>query len=305
MWKKQGLIFVCNFYGTGYAQDAFIDVLDEKRWRIYYSTRTKDVVSLPYSIDVEAGNPKNIIGVQREPLFLPGYAGTFDENGITMTSIVNTPNGKYIYYCGWNRRSTVPYALSIGVVAVAEDKIIRLFDGPIMDRSKHDPICVSAPHVIYDADLNVFKMWYITFTEWKEYNGRKEPIFVIKTAFSFDGIDWEPITKPCFKQAYEGESFARPCVIKDGDLYRMWFSERGPEGYRDKGGQHYMIGYAESNNGENFKRAPIDFPLSEEGWDSEMLCYASVIRHNDVLYMLYNGNDFGKTGFGFATFNLK
>ena len=35
MWKKKGLIYTCDFYGTGYAQDAFIDILDDKIWRIY------------------------------------------------------------------------------------------------------------------------------------------------------------------------------------------------------------------------------------------------------------------------------
>ncbi len=297
MWQKKGLIYSCDFFGTGYAQDPVVDIIDDKIWRIYFSARTKDVVSLPFYIEVEAGNPSNILKVHKEPLFLPGYPGTFDDNGITMTSITKVGDCKYIYYCGWNKRVSVPYALSIGVARVIGDEFEKIFDGPIMDRSPYDPICVSAPCVIYDEMC--YKMYYITFTEWKEYNGRQEPIFVIKSAFSFDAINWTPIPKPVFKQKYEGESFARPCVIKDGN-YKMWFSERGPEGYRKKGGQQYMIGYAESNNSENFKRKPIDFPLSKMGWDSEMLCYASVIRHKDKLFMFYNGNDFGKTGIGYA-----
>ena len=35
-------------------------------------------------------------------------------------------------------------------------------------------------------------------------------------------------------------------------------------------------------------------------WDSEMICYPYVFEHKDDLYMLYNGNDYGKTGFGLA-----
>ena len=54
MWEKQGLIFSCDKYGTGYAQDPFIDVLNDDVWRIYYSTRTKNVISMPFCIDVEA-----------------------------------------------------------------------------------------------------------------------------------------------------------------------------------------------------------------------------------------------------------
>lgn len=298
MWQKKGLVYSCDILGTGYAQDPFIDVLNDKIWRIYFSSRTKGVVSLPFYMDVEAGNPFNILRVTKEPLFMPGYPGTFDDRGITMTSIVDCGGYKYIYYCGWNKGVTVPYSLSIGVAMVAGDKFIKKYDGPVMCRSLYDPICVSAPFVMLDR--GVFRMWYITFTEWEVYSGRMEPTFVIKTAYSYDGIKWESVTKPCFKQRYKGESFARPCVIKDGDVYKMWYSVRGPEGYRGKDGQHYMIGYAESNNGENFRREPIDITTSNEGWDSEMIEYASVIEWNGYYHMLYNGNDFGKTGFGYA-----
>jgi hypothetical protein len=299
MWQKKGLIYACDILGTGYAQDAFIDIISDKVWRIYFTSRTKEVVSLPFRMDVEAGNPSNILSVDREPLFTPGAPGTFDDNGITMTSIVDTDNYKYLYYCGWNKGGSVPYSLSIGLAVVNGDVVEKRFDGPIMERSIHDPICVSAPMVIRD-DYDTFRMWFISFTSWEMYNGRMEPTFVIKTAYSYDGINWTPVAKPCFKSKYQGESFARPWVIKDGGVYKMWYSVRGPEGYRDKNGQHYMLGYAESNNGENFRREPIDISTSDEGWDSEMIEYASVLKYNGHYHMLYNGNQFGKTGFGHA-----
>ncbi|MBF4269976.1 hypothetical protein EAY71_24265, partial [Vibrio anguillarum] len=136
---------------------------------------------------------------------------------------------KYIYYCGWNKKVTVSYSLSIGLAIVREDgSIEKMFEGPILERSIHDPIAVSAPCVIYDE--GIFKLWYITFTSWKEYDGRKEPTFVIKYATSNDGIKWETNTDICIDSTYEGESFARPWVIKDKGIYKMWFSSRGPEG---------------------------------------------------------------------------
>lgn len=302
MWEKKGLIYSCDFYNTDYAQDAFIDVLDDKTWRIYYSARTKDVVSFPYCIDVEAGSPFNILRIYDKPLLLPGRIGTFDNNGITMTSIVTVNDKKYLYYCGWNRKVSVPYALSIGIAVAKKNSTVfeKMYEGPILDRSKYNPIAVSAPCVIIDE--GIFKLWYISFTEWKVYNGRLEPIFVIKYATSSNGIDWNITPKICIDSSYDGESFARPWVIKDNGIYKMWFSVRGAIGYREKNGQHYMLDYAESADGENWERKPNDFDLttSESGWDSEMLEYASVIKHRDIYYMLYNGNGFGKTGFGLA-----
>ena len=43
-----------------------------------------------------------------------------------------------------------------------------------------------------------------------------------------------------------------------------------------------------------------NFFCSESGWDSEMVCYPYVFEYNDKLYMLYNGNGYGKTGIGLA-----
>ena len=88
-------------------------------------------------------------------------------------------------------------------------------------------------------------------------------------------------------------AIARPCVLKENGFYRMWYSYRG---------EHYRIGYAESEDGIRWQRkdeeAGID--ISESGWDSEMVEYAFVFSHDSKKYMLYNGNDYGKTGLGYA-----
>lgn len=302
MWERKGLVYQCDFYGTGYAQDAFIDEINEEVWRIYYSARTKDVVSYPHYIDVEAGNLNHIISQPSQPLFIPGVPGTFDDNGITMTSIVKIDdNTKYLYYCGWNRKVSVSYSLSIGCVEVIDNKVYRkISDGPLMERSMYNPIAVSAPMVI--KDNNIFHMWYISFQNWKKVFDKYEPIYVVKHALSMDGIKWECDNHICLDSEYPGESIGRPWIIKDEGIYKMWYSTRGNENYRQKEGQHYMIGYAESQNGLDWKRRhdKFDFTTSNDGWDSEMLEYASVKKYNDKYYMIYNGNAFGKTGFGYA-----
>lgn len=302
MWGKKGLLYTCDIYDTGYAQDAFIDVINDDVWRIYYSARTKDVVSFPHCFDVEAGNFTHIISKPVQPLFNPGRKGTFDDNGITMTSIVRIDeHTKYLYYCGWNRKVSVSYSLSIGCVKVTDDRFYeKISEGPIMERSIYNPIAVSAPMVIKENDL--FHMWYISFTNWEKVFDKYEPIYVVKHATSMDGLMWECNNDICINSEYPGESIGRPWVIKDEGIYKMWYSTRGNINYREKNGQHYMIGYAESKNGIDWKRRPdkFNFNTSETGWDSEMLEYASVKKYNNKYFMLYNGNAFGKTGVGYA-----
>jgi hypothetical protein len=63
-----------------------------------------------------------------------------------------------------------------------------------------------------------------------------------------------------------------------------------------------LIGYADSKDGLEWGRkddlAVVD--ISNAGWDSEMVEYPFVFDHKGNRYMLYNGNEYGKTGFGLA-----
>ncbi len=41
--------------------------------------------------------------------------------------------------------------------------------------------------------------------------------------------------------------------------------------------------------------------VSASGWDSEMVTYPAVIDDGARLHMFYNGNDYGRSGIGYAT----
>ena len=73
----------------------------------------------------------------------------------------------------------------------------------------------------------------------------------------------------------------------------MWYSYRG---------ERYRIGYAESSGGRKWKRKDslVGIGVSASGWDSQSVEYPAVFEHNDRLFMCYNGNGYGKTGFGLA-----
>ena len=71
-------------------------------------------------------------------------------------------------------------------------------------------------------------------------------------------------------------------------------------------GSLYPLGdevrYAESRDGITWRRddSKAGMTVSESGWDSEMIAYPFVFAHAGRLYMLYNGNRYGETGFGIA-----
>ena len=73
----------------------------------------------------------------------------------------------------------------------------------------------------------------------------------------------------------------------------MWFSYKV---------DNYLIGYAESQNGIDWHRQENTsvINLSENGFDNEMIEYASVVKYENKYYMFYNGNNYGETGIGYA-----
>jgi len=62
--------------------------------------------------------------------------------------------------------------------------------------------------------------------------------------------------------------------------------------------------YAESMDGINWIRKDnfAGIGVSPTGWDSEMIEYANIFKFDNMYYMLYNGNDFGKSGIGIAQY---
>ena len=199
---------------------------------------------------------------------------------------------RYLYYLGWNLGVTVPWRNTIGLaVSTGADAPFEKYAlVPLLDRSAVDPFSISYPWVMQDGGR--WRMWYGSNLSWGK--NAADMAHVIKYAESADGIHWrrDGVIAIAAKSASE-YAIAKPCVLKEGGLYRMWYSHRG---------EKYRIGYAESDDGIAWRRKDelVGIDVSAEGWDSEAIQYAHVFRHRGELYMLYNGNAYGKTGFGLA-----
>jgi hypothetical protein len=303
MWQKKGFIFNVagdKAWNQSHAQVPVIDILDD-RFRIYYSTRNASGQSLISYIEVNRENPKDIIYVHEQPILDFGKPGTFDDCGLMPTSIITVEEKKYLYYIGWTTKKSVPFHNSIGL-AISYDcgKSFQKFsEGPIITTNHIEPYFSGTAFVMKDGVK--YKMWYLSCIKWIEYKNLKEPIYHIKYAESEDGINWVQTGKIAIDLYNDEGGIASATVIKDG-IYKMWYSYRKSIDYRNNKLNSYKIGYAESNDGIEWKRkdnlAGID--LSDSGWDSTMIAYPYVISFGLNKIMFYNGNSFGKTGFGYA-----
>lgn len=304
-WVKKGVIFAPdNNYEwlVSHASIPILDPIDDERFRIYFSGRDKEVRSFPGYIEVRADNLQDILYVHDAPVLPLGKLGTFDDSGIMASWLINHEGKKYLYYIGWNPQVTVSYRLSIGL-AISEDganHFVKYTEGPICDRSIDEPYFNTAPCVLHDR--GIWKMWYVSCTKWEKINNHPEPFYNVKYAESKDGIHWQKTGRVCIDYDSFTDGIGRPCVIFDRGIYKMFYSYRSALDYRVGRERSYRLGYAESLDGITWERKDdeVGIERSNTGWDSEMMEYCYVYEHKGTKYMLYNGNGFGRTGFGYA-----
>ncbi len=305
-WIKKGLIYKPSgqhWWSRSYASVTTVDTTDERVWRIYFGTRDEMNRSRINYIDVEAGNPSNILYEHDAPVLDLGRLGTFDDCGVIPSWILNHDGKKYMYYIGYNVRTTIPYHNSIGL-AISTDggrTFERFAEGPLFGSTYLEPFFTATLCVL--VENGIWKNWYLSCTGWTKAEARVEPRYHIKYAESEDGINWDRQGLVAIDYKSDSEAgIARPSVLAENGLYHMWYSYRGGTDYRTNPETSYRIGYAQSRDGIAWMRMDdcAGIHVSPQGWDSEMIEYSHVVKHRDKKYMFYNGNKFGYSGFGFA-----
>ncbi|MBQ4860867.1 hypothetical protein J8L98_04045 [Pseudoalteromonas sp. MMG013] len=305
-WKKLGLVYSPRgqqAWNKKYAILPVPELLEEEnRIRIYFgSTDELNFGRISY-IEVDADNPTKILYEHSDVVLDLGDEGTFDDCGVVPSCMIHKGEQSLLYTVGFQRCVKVPYMLFAGLATSEVNQPLsmkRHSQAPILPRTPQRPISQGAPWVIFEN--GTYRMWHWYGTKWIEVDGKPFIDYHIGYAESQDGFSWNMHERACLAPISELGEFAvaRPCVIKLGETYHMWYSVRLKE-------KMYRIAYATSNDGFEWDRQTGDFGLdvSESGWDSEMTCYPAVIELNNRLLMFYNGNNNGETGFGVAEFNL-
>lgn len=313
-WRKLGKIFdpsdfVLPNNCVSFAQSPQALVFDDFV-RIYFGTREEDkntgkYLSHPAYVDVTKGFDK-VIGVSQSTVLELGKLGCFDEHGIFPLNILRHKDRIYGYSCGWSRRVSVSVETATGL-AISDDEgrtFQKYGDGPIVSASLNEPYLVGDSFVrVYN---DVFHMWYMFGTQWKKFADDSAPdrTYKIGHAISHDGISWKKGEGLQIIEDKLGpeESMALPSVCRFNNLYHMFFCYRYSSDFRNNRDRGYRLGYACSNDLENWtrddKKGGID--VSDDGWDSDMMCYPHVFQCDEKIYLLYNGNEFGRCGFGIA-----
>jgi hypothetical protein len=316
-WQKLGKIFDptdhalandCHQFAQAPQALVFTDYV-----RIYFSTRALDSHGKYFShiafVDMRK-NLRDIIRISDNTVIPLGGLGCFDEHGIFPMNVVRHGGTVFGYTCGWNRRVSVSVDTAIGLAISRDDGLTfqRIGAGPVLAASLHEPYLVGDGFVKVIG--GTFHMWYIFGTGWKKYVQDRPPdrTYKIGHARSRDGIHWikEEARQIISDRLGQEESQALPTVIAIDGIHHMFFCYRQSVDFRANSGRGYRIGHAYTSDLSRWTRDDEELQLtgSPGEWDAHMQCYPHAFACEGEVYLLYNGNEFGRCGFGLAVLEV-
>lgn len=298
VWEKKGIIY-CPQGEKGW-DNGFLTptpfLMNDSTIRIYGSMRDKNGVGRIGYVDVKADNPQQIVRVSKKPVLNIGEKGCFDDNGVILGDVIRAGEKVYMYYVGFQLVQKIKF-LAFSGLAISEDNgetFQRYSSCPVMDRVDNARYIRAIHSVRKEGDK--FRVWYSVGNGWEEINGVLYPKYDIRYTESKDGIYFDDsIGIECITNGKNEYRIGRPRVRKIGEKYEMRYTS-------DTYSKEYKAGYAESLDGISWERMDDKSGLttSKEGWDSQMACYPALIEVQGRIYMFYDGNQMGMTGFGYA-----
>lgn len=297
-WRKQGQVYSAPALHEkliSHAANPLAVPLSGDVYRVFFSGRDATQRSSVGYVDlnVESGALEY---VHDRPVFVHGAADSFYSHGVSIGNWYSQAGQRYILFMGWQCPPGEHWRGEVGRLLLGADGTLSLAEvGPYMALDEQDPVSLSYPWVMGDAQRG-YRMWYGSTRSWDAGNG--EMLHVINGAESVDGERWHKRGLAVPYEIGRAQAYSRPTVVGDAQGgYHMWFSYRGAPGVS------YRIGYASSEDGEHWRLRLEETGIapSAAGWDAEMIEYPFVFRHRDRWIMLYNGNDYGRSGFGMAS----
>ena len=301
-WHKLGLLYSLPSEGLhpkllSHVANPLPVHIDGDVYRVFFCSRDAENRSSVGGVNINIVSG-DVVKQYKQPFFEFGPPGSFYADGVSIGNCYTINGTCYLFFMGWQTPKDSHFRGDIGRLVVKPNLSLELdHTWPVMGADITDPISLSYPWVVGDSAQG-FDMWYGSTATWDAGNG--EMLHVLHHATSDDGHVWHRKGQVVPHQLGVAQAFSRPTIARSpSGEWLMWFSYRGMPGTR------YRIGHAVSDDAKAWRLALPDagIDVSLTGWDSEMIEYPFVFDHKDQRYMLYNGNSYGKTGFGLAVFS--
>lgn len=247
---------------------------------------------MSFGLDIE--KPTQIIEREIDPLIDLGQPGTFDEDGVMVSSVIEANGDIMLFYTGWQRSHTVPYNTSAGLLIRKHSKkrFQRYSIGPILGRSVSEPFYTNTPFVYFQEGK--FHMIYGSGKEWSFIEKKYEPTYFLRRRQSADGLEWAGLGEEFLQPISKEESTVRATRYHSGKTTKILFSSRLVRDFRGGRGSYDIYEVTEPCSSEvNNLRSKVNFMNLEQFPNQNMLAYPAIFSL-DRNYILFNGSSFGK-----------
>lgn len=207
------------------------------------------------------------------PVVSLGSQGEFDDTHIFAPSVAHEDNQFRMWFCG----STGRVADRVFHVGLASSQDGRQFarhpDNPVMTFGEGTK-SVLTPTMLRSADGSVLRekgrlRMFFSSTDFPRGDG----LHTLHESSSQDGVTWAKPSKPLLEDVYA------PTILKEGDQYRMWFT--------DVGSQTWFMRTATSQDGLAWELDPNPALTLTQKWETSRLFYPCVLKADGVYLMWY------------------
>ena len=299
-WTKAGQLLVPDpnvWWMSQHVGPSFLQLTGNSQFDLYVTGRDLKNISRIAVIKGRILENKLFLDpAPADPLFDVGNPGCFDESGVSYPWLVHDQDKTLMFYVGWVAGGRTGFQNYTGL-AISKNgcrSFERVSPVPVLDRNSDEPYGSGSCAVIREG--STYSMLYTSFYQWQDVSYKTRdfaPSYDIKLAYSHDGQTWHRSGQAAIPLV-EGQTIVgKPSIFKNIDgSYRVYFSARG---------DNYKIYSAEGPSlVELVRNKEVELDTSQCGWDSRMVEYSHVVQSDRYLFMIYNGNEFGKTGLGYA-----
>lgn len=269
-----------------------IAIGEDYQCQIFWSPRDKENRSWIFGTTAkfEHGDLK-IDWAARSPVLRPGVFGSFDSDGVSISDVFVDERGRVnLLYFGWQRLLNDGWLNGIGYAfgSLGAD-FSRASHGPLLSRDTHDPFSVAYPSFVHGDPNSIL---YSSFAKFQNPRFSSEYEYVVrKASWNKQERTLEHRTNLQIEQIEGASAYSRPTIVRVGDESVLLCSVRGT---------HYSIrGWVRRGDGW-IRSKDYDGDSLCASKSTVATCYQFPFTVGNSIYLLYNGEGYGSSGFGLA-----
>lgn len=270
-------------------------LLMDDRLRVFFAMCDADLRGRTFFADLSLEFPHPVMSVEERPVFDLGPAGAFDCDGVNPLQVLRRGDRLLMLYVGWRRDvDGAPYTLFTGLAESRDEGLsFERLRAPLLPPSPAERWFRTAAFAWPEGEE--WRLLYIAGGRFIPGPGKALPIYSLKAARSPALEAWpaegEELLAP---DAGAGElGYGRPAVWRDGAEETLLISRRTMDGY-----ELLQTPLAGALKGQADFRPVLTHP--REDWERQMTCFGMPVRMGDRELLFYNGDGFGRSGFGAA-----